>query len=288
MITTVECLPCLLRQAIDTMQRFDVPLTDQQAVMQEIMYVLSTMDVRQSAPAMAQRIHRLIRVRVGDDDPYRAIKDESNALALELLPRLREGIHGAEDPLASAIRVAIAGNIIDYGARRQVEREDIDNLLTRSLAMSLDERTLDAFNRDISSAGTILYLADNAGEIAFDRLLIECLPREKVTLAVRGAPIINDATRVDAEVVGLEAMVRIIDNGTDIPGTLVERCTPVFQRHFSDSDVVIAKGQGNFETLAEAGRPIYHLFVAKCSIVADAIGCQVDTPVFQCRGPLQG
>jgi hypothetical protein len=126
--------------------------------------------------------------------------------------------------------------------------------------------------------------AYNAGEIVFDRVLIECLPREKVTLVVRGAPVINDATRVDAAAVGLDTLVNIIDNGSDIPGTVVNQCSPTFQACFAAADMVIAKGQGNFETLSEVQRPIYYLFVAKCLVVAHQIGCVVDTPVFQYLG----
>ncbi len=284
MTTADECLPCLLRQAMYTIQRIGLPPTTQGELIQEVLHLLSTLDMRQPAPIMGQRIHQLIRARVGDDDPYRTIKAESNALALEWFPSLQAQIHAALDPLAVAIRVAIAGNIIDYGAKQQVDRHDIEVTLTRALAMQLDEEALTTFRQTVSAASTILYLADNAGEIVFDRLLIECLPQEKVTLVVRGAPVINDATRIDAAAVGLEALVQVMDNGADIPGTVVDQCSPAFQQHFATADVIISKGQGNFETLVDAGRPIFYLFVAKCPIVAALVGCSVDTPVFQYLG----
>lgn len=285
-----DCLPCLLRQAIDTTQRIGLSPTAQGALVQEVLQLLSTLDLDLSAPRMAQQIHRLIRARVGDDDPYRTIKAESNALAQEWFPSLQARIRSAEDPLALAIRAAIAGNIIDYGVKRHVDRQRIDATLTHALVMPLDAEALTAFREALAHVGSILYLADNAGEIVFDRLLIECLPREKVTLVVRGAPIINDATRVDVTAVGLDALVKVLDNGTDIPGTVIEQCTPEFQQRFAVADVIIAKGQGNFETLVDAGRPIFHLFVAKCAMVATMVGCPVDTPVFQYRNsasPLQ-
>ena len=284
MITSVDCLPCLVRQAIDTAKRVGMPPSGQQTLVQEVLHLLSTVDLRQPSPLIGQRIQRLIREMVQLDDPYRAIKAESNALALERLPHLRETVHSADDPLAMAIRVAIAGNIIDYGAKRDVDQDGIEAALTRALAMPLVPNTLAAFRQGVTEATSILYLADNAGEIVFDRVLIECLPREKVTLVVRGAPVINDATRVDAAAVGLDTLVTVIDNGSDIPGTVVDQCSPTFQARFAAADVVIAKGQGNFETLSEVQRPIYYLFVAKCLIVAHQIGCAVDTPIFQYLG----
>ncbi|OPZ85399.1 MAG: hypothetical protein BWY76_01423 [bacterium ADurb.Bin429] len=286
MTTQIECLPCLLHQAIDTTQRIGMSPVEQSFLMQEVLHLLSTMDMRVSAPLIAQRIHQVIRTHVGDDDPYRAIKAESNALALEWFPGLQTRIRAADDPLALAVRAAIAGNIIDYGAKRQVDRQGIAATLAHALTMPLDGPTLAAFSRAVEEASSILYLADNAGEIVFDRLLIECLPREKVTLVVRGAPIINDATRVDAVTAGLDALVTVMDNGADIPGTVVEQCTPAFQQLFMTADVIVAKGQGNFETLADSGRPMFHLFVAKCAIVAAAVGCPVDTPVFLYRNSI--
>lgn len=280
MITSVECLPCLVRQAIDTAKCVGMPPSGQQTLVQEVLHLLSTVDLRQPAPLVGQRIQRLIREMVQQDDPYRAIKAESNALALERLPRLRETVHAADDPMAMAIRVAIAGNIIDYGAKRDVDAAGIEAALSRALAMPLDGADLAVFRQAVADADSILYLADNAGEIVFDRVLIECLPREKVTLVVRGAPVINDATRVDAAAAGLDTLVEVIDNGSDIPGTVVEQCNMLFQSRFATADVVIAKGQGNYETLADARRPIFYLFVAKCPIVADQVGCAVDTPIF--------
>lgn len=280
MITSIECLPCLVRQAIDTAKRVGMPPSGQQTLVQEALHLLSTVDLRQPAPVIGQRIQRLIREMVQQDDPYRAIKAESNALAMERLPFLRETVQSSDDPLATATRVAIAGNIIDYGAKRDVDAAGIEAALSRALAMPLDEADLAVFRQAVTDATSILYLADNAGEIVFDRVLIECLPREKVTLVVRGAPVINDATLIDAAAAGLDRMVEVIDNGSDIPGTVVAQCTSIFQSRFVTADVVIAKGQGNYETLADVRRPIFYLFVAKCPIVADQVGCAVDTPIF--------
>jgi uncharacterized protein with ATP-grasp and redox domains len=132
---------------------------------------------------------------------------------------------------------------------------------------------IEEFERAVAQATRILYLTDNAGEIVFDRLLIEQLPRERVTVAVRGAPVINDATLADAEVAGIPNLVPVIDNGSDAPGTLLEDCSQSFRRHFEEADLIISKGQGNFETLRESCRPIFFLLRAKCDAVAQDLGC---------------
>jgi hypothetical protein len=129
----------------------------------------------------------------------------------------------------------------------------------------------DFFLQAVAQARSILYLADNAGEIACDRLLIEQLPMERVTLAVRGAPVLNDATRADAQAVGLEAMVEVIDNGSDAPGTILDDCSPEFRDRFAESDMIIAKGQGNFESLSDQKGNLFFLFKVKCPMVAERI-----------------
>ena len=131
----------------------------------------------------------------------------------------------------------------------------------------------------IGNAGSILYLADNAGEIVFDRVLIEQLSAPRVTLVVRGAPVINDATMIDACAAGLHEIVNVIDNGSDAPGTILEDCSEDFRRRFTEADVVLAKGQGNFETLSDAPREVFFLFKAKCSVIAERAGWSVGSLV---------
>jgi uncharacterized protein with ATP-grasp and redox domains len=137
------------------------------------------------------------------------------------------------------------------------------------------------FAQAVEEAEDILYLTDNAGEVVFDRLLLEQLPRKKVTVAVRGKPVINDATMEDAEYVGLAEVARIIDNGSDAPGTILSDCSDTFRRRFERADLIISKGQGNYETLADCPRPIYFLLQVKCPIIARDLNCQVGTAILR-------
>jgi uncharacterized protein with ATP-grasp and redox domains/formylmethanofuran dehydrogenase subunit E len=236
------------------------------------------MDFHQSPPATGQWIHRRLRERTGLTDPYRRQKDRHNQLAMELLPGFRAKVRAAADPFSLAVRLAIAGNVIDLGVNGQLEEADIrqamDGVLDEPLVGDLE-----GFRQAVSEATRILYLADNAGEIAFDRLLIEQLPADRVALVVRGGPIINDATLADARAVGLHEIVEVIDNGSDAPGTILEDCSVAFRDRFEQADLIIAKGQGNFETLSDVRRPIRFLLKAKCPVIARHAGVPMGTHV---------
>jgi len=168
--------------------------------------------------------------------------------------------------------LAIAGNSMDLALATELSEARLRASVMGSLNEPLNG-DIEEFERAVAQATKILYLTDNAGEIVFDRLLIEQLPRDRVTAAVRGAPVINDATMADAEVAGITALVPVIDNGSDAPGTLLADCSELFRRHFEEADLIISKGQGNFETLRESCRPIFFLLRAKCSAVAEDLGC---------------
>ena len=249
-------------------------------LLRDVLRILGKMDLRQSPPAMAQRIHRLIRELTGQSDPYRAVKDRFNRLAMDIYPSLKAKVEGSADPLVTAIRLAIAGNIIDMGVDNYLTDEQVHEAIDHALAAPFDA-DLAGFREAISKARNILYLADNAGEIVFDQLLIEQMPLEKVTVAVKGSPIINDATMADAEMVGLTGLVKVIDNGSDAPGTILEDCSKSCRQHFDKAELVIAKGQGNYETLSDIEKDIFFILKAKCPVIAEDIGCEVGSLVLR-------
>ena len=256
-------------------------------IVREVLHWSSGMDLDRSPPFLAQRIHRRLREITGMKDPYAGAKARLNRMAMDLLPELQDEIKSTPDPLAMAVRLAIAGNIIDMGVHGDIDESDVRRSVQQALAEPVSGVWED-FRRAADRAGSILYLADNVGEIVFDRLLIEQLSPERVTLAVRGAPVINDATVADARAVGLHQVVDIIDNGSDAPGTLLEDCSREFRERFSAADMIIAKGQGNFETLSHVPGNIFFLFKAKCSVIADHVGLPLGTHVLaRCHPGLQ-
>jgi len=252
----------------------DVAIHEQ--IIRDALHWASTMDLNQTPPAMAQRIHRRLREITGKNDPYRLVKDRLNGLALELIPTFSAKIETTNDPLMMATRLAIAGNIMDLGVNGKLTETDVCHAIDLALTEPfLGE--LDRFRRAIAEAQSILYLADNAGEIAFDRLLVEQISSKRVTVAVRGAPVINDATLVDAQAVGLDKIVEVIDNGSDAPGTILNDCRPEFRHRFAEADLIIAKGQGNFETLNNEPGNLFFLFKVKCSVIADHVNLPIGT-----------
>ncbi len=277
MRTFLECVPCFVRQALDSARLVTDDETVHEQVLRQVLREVGEMDFHNSPPVMGQHMHRLIRRLVADDDPYRNIKDHFNRLALALYPELEKRIEGSRDPLETAVRVAIAGNIIDFGSNCDLEDSRVEEAIESSLVAPLSKSAVEDLRESAGRATSILYLGDNAGEIVFDRLLIEQLPRQKVTYVVRGSPVINDATMSDALATGMTDLVEVIDNGSDAPGTILETCSVAFRRRFQAADLVIAKGQGNYETLSEADKSIFYLLKVKCPVIARHIGCDVDS-----------
>jgi uncharacterized protein with ATP-grasp and redox domains len=197
-------------------------------------------------------------------DPYRDDKELATELALALYPELKEKVRVADDSLEMAVRIAIAGNIIDLGV---ADSYDLEATLQRVLTQAFAINDLDALRSALKQSDSILYLADNAGETVFDRVLIETLGFP-VSYVVKAAPIINDATRKDAVAAGIDRVANIIDNGSGAPGTLLDQCSKLFCTQFAEADLIIAKGQANYESLSNSSAPIFFLLQAKCNVIA--------------------
>ncbi len=275
MRTYFDCIPCLIRQSLDAVRLMTSDESIHEQVIRNILRLAADLDMSQSPPVLSQQIHRLIREIIGMGDPYYKIKKQFNELTLKLYSELRKLIIGSEDPLATAVRLAIAGNIIDFGVISPLEELNLETTISESLAAEFHSAQLESFQDSVTKAEEILYLCDNAGEIVFDRLLIEQLPYEKVTVVVKGRPVINDATMEDTEIAGLTQIVEVIDNGSDAPGTILENCSDYFRDRFAHADLVIAKGQGNYETLSEVNKNIFFILKAKCPVIARDLGCEV-------------
>ncbi len=269
---------CFIRQSLDAARMVSADTSVHERIMREVLQWTANMDMRMPPPVLGQRIHRRLREISGNTDPYREVKEQSNRMALALLPDLRTLVENAPEPLVMAIRFALAGNVIDMGVRSAISLSDIQEAVSRATTEPL-VGPLAQFKQALIEARRILYLADNAGEIVFDRLLIEQLGPGRVTVAVRGAPVINDAVVADAKAAGLDELVSIVENGSDAPGTLLADCSDAFRRCFEAADLIIAKGQGNFETLSMERRNIFFLFKAKCSVIAAHVGLPLGTHV---------
>ncbi len=278
METDLDCLPCFIRQALDACRMTVSDQDLQRKLMRDVLRWCSEMDLSLPPPVMGQKIHRHLRSLLKNRDPYLRIKKEQNQMADLLLKELEGDIGKIDDSLELAVRLAVAGNVIDLGALSRVDREAVLGNLKRSVTEPLSG-DYEFFARRAKAAETVLYLTDNAGEIVFDRLLIKALLPARVTVAVRGGPVINDATLEDAEAVGIFNLAEVIDNGSDVPGTILSDCNESFRSLFDSVDMVIAKGQGNYETLCGESREIFFLFKVKCGVIAGHTGMRVDSHV---------
>lgn len=267
MNASLDCIPCIVRQSLDAARLVTPDTQIHERVLRQVSTMVSDMELEDPPPLIGQYIHRRLREMTGNPDPYREAKDSQNRLALLLMAELKPEMQGLPNPLEIALRLSIGGNAIDMGIHGNLTEPEIRLSLRKALLQPL-HGDLAGFKKEIADARSILFLADNAGEIVFDRLLIEQLPPGRVTVAVRGGPIINDATLVDAHAAGIHDVAEIIDNGSDAPGTILKDCSGSFRKRFEEADVVIAKGQGNFETLSCEPKNLFFLFKVKCAVVS--------------------
>ena len=236
---------------------------------------LPTLSFEATPPEIGKAVYGIISRMTGIEDPYERIKEKCTHQALILYPELKRLIQLSKDGLLTALRVAIAGNVIDFGANADFDlKRDIEKILSQDLAIDHTED----FRQAVQRAHSILYVADNAGETVLDRLLIEELPIP-VIYVVREKPVINDATRDDAIAAGIDEVAEIISSGSDAPGTILSLCSKEFLKVYRKSDLIISKGQGNYEGLSEEKRPIYYLLKAKCPVIARDIGVELGSIV---------
>ena len=270
MKTDAECLSCFVRQALQVARVAECSPAQQISVVKKVSALVAGIDTQLNPPANAECVYRAIAEITGNDDPYRRLKIESNDHALKIVSTLRQEIQAAGEKLANIVRFVIAGNCIDYGTFASVDILGALNTC-RNSPLAVDHTAhLQERIDSLAKGAEVLYLADNSGEIVYDQLLVQYLFERgyKITLAVKDGPIINDALREDALAAGLDRFARIISNGSRCPGTVLPRCSEEFRRIFATSDLVISKGQGNFESLSEESREIFFLLMIKCGVAA--------------------
>ncbi len=270
----------MFRQALNTAR---VATPDPKAhteILRRLARVLPTLNMNQSPATNSKPVYDIVYEVTGVRDPYARSKKETNQAALDLLPALEASIHRSKDPLKSAIHLAAAGNIIDLGIGHAFDlKKDVRRIMKQPFAID----HYSEFRKELQRGRTLLYLADNCGEIIFDRVLIEQLLAAglKVTVAVKSGPIINDATMEDAEFAGITALCPVIETGSDDIGVGWPNTSPVFRRHVRNADIILAKGHGNFETCIGRRGNYYFLLKAKCDIVAAELGVTMGATVFK-------
>jgi len=267
----IDCEKCLLLQAQKMLLKYNIPAGRSDNIITRFNHFISENRTNGLlTPEAACFLHRLIKKETNTDDLYQQEKEEYNHLMLNLENDIRKVINNSENPFQTALRYALAGNIIDFGPP-----ESFDVFETLAAAASkipaIDHSEI--LYEELQRATTVLYLGDNAGEIVLDKIFISVIDHPNLWFATRGAPVINDVTLEDAEKVGMAKVARIVSNGYDAPSTLVKHCSPSFKKLFDEADVIISKGQGNLEGLINNEKQkIFFLFMVKCNVIEKLIG----------------
>ncbi len=270
MNTYLDCIPCFFRQALYAGRAATGDESKLKEVLDRIAALVPDIPLDNPPPETARFIYRAVREVTGKADPFESYKAESIDKALSFYSELKSIVEGSEDPLRTAVMVAIAGNVIDPGADPDFDlTREMEGVLSRPLSIDHYE----SFRLRLESAENVVYLGDNAGETVFDRILIETVSKH-VVYATRGVPIINDATVQDALKSGLGEVARVVSSGCDAPGTILKRCSRDFLEIFNSADIIISKGQGNYESLAGEKAPVFFLLKVKCPVIARHTGGQ--------------
>lgn len=285
MKTDLKCMPCIVRQAFSALEIAGADEKQSMETLRELFKILADIDFDDTPAANANDVYKIVARITGIKDPYKDVKRKYNAAALKLYPKLEEIVEEADDGLHAAAKIAVAGNVIDYGIHIIEGRKvDLDSVIeeVKSIPLAIDDFA--QFADDLKKTDKILYIADNSGEIVFDKVFISELTGmgKKVMLAVKSGPILNDATMEDAKEAGLDNIAQTIETGCDCIGVDFGTCSEEFLKEFESAGIIISKGQGNVESLdGVKGKKIYFLLKAKCEIMARELGVDYLDIVFK-------
>lgn len=262
-----ECMICQLKSIQRHLKTVDITETEKLDIIQSFLSYLGSVDRKVSNPEMAAELNRLIAAHHPEKSIYQKEKQEFNRFMLAQYDKHDQLIRSSENPLKTAVKLAIAGNIIDFGPNHTFS---VEETIHRVLNADLTIDDFDLLETELKKAKRILYLGDNAGEIVMDKLCIKTINKPSLQFVTRGFPVLNDVVKEDAEQVKMDEVCQIINNGTDIPSTVLNQCSKSFNEAFDQADVIISKGQGNLEGLLyQRNRNIFFLFTVKCDAIAN-------------------
>lgn len=278
---TLDCIPCMLKQALESSRMVTDDIDKQEKIMEEALLVLLNFKGYRNSPDLTREIHRIIRKMTGVDDSYYEVKRRDLKVANELYPFLKEFMKQQEGNRYWALKTAATGNNIDAAIYQDI---DVKHCVEHELEKEFSICDLDIFEDKLKTASNILIIGDNAGETVFDKILIEHLPDIPIIYGVRSSPILNDTTKKEAYESGLGEVSTILSTGCDAPGTIIEDCSETFIDIFNKADIIISKGQGNYEGLSDIKGNLFFLLKAKCPMIANKLKVNLNDYVFKYMG----
>lgn len=277
----LDCLPCMLRQALEASRMTTKDPELQEKIMVDTVKIIAEYKKYSCAPHMCTAIHQIVKKHTGVEDPYTHIKERDIKAAKKIYPQLREFLQKKENSLYWALKTAATGNIIDAALYNDV---NVAGCFEKELEKEFSICDIDIFAEKLKTAKRLLIIGDNAGETVFDRILAEHLQDVDIIYAVRSEPILNDATIEDAYASGLDNCTTIISTGCNTPGVIIEQCSTEFLKVFNSVDIVLSKGQGNYEALSDQNREMFFLLKAKCPMIAERLSVSLNDYVFMFKG----
>ncbi len=272
-----KCLPCIINQTLKFIDA--VSPCDEAQILRRVFEHLSRTDLENTlTPELVGEIFALVTREAGNPDPYKSTRDFYNKMLTQQNAELEKSIENSDDPFAEAVKYAIIGNVIDFSPGYELTDSAVKEYFSRFGNEKLEIDHAELLKKDILGAETILYIGDNCGEICLDKLLLKKI-RElnchaQIFFVTKGAPTLNDSVKEDALALCVQEYATVIDHGDNCPGTVLHRTSQEFRRIFKSADVIVSKGQANYESLNETEGNIYFLLMAKCAAIAQSVGTQ--------------
>lgn len=277
-----QCISCLLNKHLKSVPD-NLSTTQKNQYMQGILKIIGNADICMSAPEIVEQINKF-KQGFGEETDFSEIKSYFNKLLMSFEKEIEAQIETSEIPLKTAVKYAMAGNFIDFGVMESVDERRLKERLNTAKKTEIDKAEFECFESEVLNAKNIAYLTDNCGEIVLDKLLIKQMLKLNenihIDVIVRGQPVLNDCTIEDAKQTGLDKLVSVTSNGTAIAGTCLGKISNKAKELIDNADIIISKGQGNFETLHHSGKNIYYLFLCKCKMFAERFGVDTFTGMF--------
>ena len=275
MNTHVDCIACIVNKANNLANKYIKDKKQKHSFMQKVLIEIANTEFERTSPILDAKIMRIAKESIGSEDIYKEEKQFFNEKMLLMEEQINTLLKDSEDKLFDALKIALSGNIIDFSALSDLDFEFVENIISSTFKSQFNEEVYKRLRVDLSKAKELIYLGDNTGEIVLDKLFIKEIaaeyPNVRITFVTRGKPIFNDVTEEDAYYVGIDRYAAIINNGTDLPGTDLLEVSQEFKNRLQSADLIIAKGQGNYESLCGCGLNIYYLFLCKCNMIMEKL-----------------
>ncbi len=271
MNTHVDCIACVINKANKLADKYFEDKQQKYNFMNKVLREVSKIEYDRTAPFLVAKVMRILKKETGIEDFYLQEKKLFNEKLLSMENQIQDMLNHSKDRFITALKIALAGNIVDFGAFDEISFDLVKEIINKTLASDFDDKLYKKLKDDLLKCKKLLYLGDNTGEIVFDKIFIREIIREypnvEIFFAVRGEPVLNDVNEEDAYYVELNKYANIINNGTDLPGTDLLEVSDEFKEIFEKSDIIISKGQGNFESLPGSKKNVYYLFLCKCDLL---------------------